>query len=273
MCLTLSPVLCFVLTNASQLVSAEGPAKDRTVLLLGDSILDCHEGNQRVEAVMRHLLEQRTSNAQWTIHNEAYGGEYIGPQEGSPKGVSEPLLTTQTTGRYFEIVKRHPKVDVVFVNYAANDSKVYPPLTFRSKLEVLGSLLEKTYPGAILIFSTSMYCDPKHAAPYQIDEFKVPGFKRGSLRNQYLEPYNQEIRGFAAAHGHRLADIYRRIAAETAKGNWDLRLRADEGDPKDDPKHEGDIHWFDNIHPNDKGTEVIADLYVRTLTRPPRESH
>ena len=238
------------------------------VLLFGDSILDCHEGNQRIEVVMEQLLERRKASTQWTIVNEAHGGEYIGPKEGSPTGVSEPLFTTETTGRYFEIVKRHPQADVVFANYAANDSKVYSPAVFRNKLEEFGRKLERDFPRAVLIFSTSMYCDPKHAAPYRIDHFQVPGFKEGSLRNEYLEPYNQQIREFTSAHGYRLADIFRRIAEETERGNWDLRIRAGEGDPKEDSKHEGDIAWFDNIHPNFKGTEIIAKLYVDTLAGP-----
>jgi len=229
-----------------------------TILLLGDSIFDCHEGDQRLEVVLRRLLEVKTPGAHWSIYNEAHGGEYIGPKEGTPLGVSTPLFTTATTGRYFEIVHRHPQADVVMVNYAANDAKVYPPGAFREKLEMLGNLLEKTYPGAILIFSTSMYLDPTHSAPYHIENPQAPGFRDGDSRNVYIEPYNQEIRAFTAQRGCRLADTYRRLQAETQRGNWDLRVRADEADPRDDSKHIGDMKWFDNIHPNDKGTEVIA---------------
>jgi lysophospholipase L1-like esterase len=216
---------------------------------------------------MKQLLEQAKAGAQWTIINEAHGGEYIGPKEGSPTGVSEPLFTSETTGRYFEIVKHDPQADVIFANYAANDSKVYSPAVFRNKLEALGRQLKKDFPEAMLIFSTSMYCDPKHAAPYHIDHFQVPGFKAGSLRNDYLEPYNRQIREFTRAHGYRLADIFRRIAEETERGNWDLRIRADDGDPTEDLNHEGDMAWFDNIHPNFKSTEIIARLYVETLTK------
>jgi len=261
--------LIFAILSVAPGTGSSDPAGDilrgGIVLLFGDSILDCHEGDKRIEVVMKQLLVQRTASTRWTIINEAHGGEYIGPKEGSPTGVSEPLFTTETTGRYFEIAKRHPKVDVIFANYAANDSKVYSPATFRNRLEALGRLLEKDFPGAIFIFSTSMYCDPKHAAPYHIDHFKVPGFKQGSLRNEYLEPYNQQIREFTRAHGYGLADIFRRIAVETERGNWDMRIRAGEGDPREDPNHAGDMAWFDNIHPNYKGTETIARLYVETL--------
>jgi hypothetical protein len=66
-----------------------------------------------------------------------------------------------------------------------------------------------------------------------------------------------------------LADTCRRLAAETAKGAWDLRLRADEGDPKDDSQHVGDMRWFYNVHPNDRGTEVIAEGLVEALMKRP----
>jgi lysophospholipase L1-like esterase len=237
-----------------------------TVLLIGDSIFDCHEGDHRIEVVMERLLDEKVPGAHWTVINEAYGGEYIGPKEGNPVGVSEPLFSTETSGRYFEIVGRFPDADAIVVNYAANDSKVYPPAVFRKKLEMFGHHLEAHYPGAVMVFCTSMYLDPAHSAPYHIENPQAPGFHDGDSRNVYLDPYNQEIREFTAAHGYRLADIYRHLIAETEKGNWDLRLRADEADPKNDPQHIGDMKWFDNIHPNDQGTWVIARGIVDALT-------
>jgi lysophospholipase L1-like esterase len=265
--LAVSSTLCPTAAKGGQGAPAKDLSRGGTVLLLGDSIFDLHEGDKRIEAVMKGLLERRTPRARWTIYNEAHGGEYIGPKEGTPKGVSEPLFTTEATGRYFEIVRRHPQVDAVIINYGGNDSKVYPPATFRKRLEALGRLLERDYPGAVIIFSTTMYVDPKHSAPYYRDDPKSPGFRNGRPRNEYLEPYNKEIREFTAAHGYRLADVNQRIAQETQIGNWDLRLRQGRGDPRDDPQHEGDMAWFDDIHPNDKGTEIIADVLLTVLTK------
>lgn len=244
-----------------------------TVLLLGDSIFDLHAGDNRIEAVMKRMLEKRVPGVRWTIYNEAYGGEYIGPKEGSPEGVSVPLFTSKTSGPYFDIVRRHPKTDAVIVNYGANDSKVYPPATFRRHLEELGKQIERDYPGAILIFCTTMYVDPRHSAPYRWDNPMAPGFRNGESRNKYLEPYNREIRAFTAEHGYGLADTFRRIKSETERGDWDLRLRADEGNPADDPKHLGDMNWFDNIHPNDRGTGIIASGVVDALVGPKEIAH
>jgi lysophospholipase L1-like esterase len=258
-------VLIAIMTSSGRAANSRHLSHGGTILLLGDSIFDLHTGDKRVEAVMKRMLERKAFGARWTIYNEAHGGEYIGPREGTPEGVSEPLFTSKSSGRYFRIVHQHPKADAVIVNYGANDSKVYPPATFRRRLEALGRQTEKDYPGAILIFSTTMYVDPRHSAPYRRDNPMAPGFKNGKSRNKYLEPYNQEIRQFTAEHGYGLVDTFRRIKAETEKGNWDLRLRADDGNPKDDPKHIGDMKWFDNIHPNDKGTEVIARGLVEAL--------
>jgi lysophospholipase L1-like esterase len=237
------------------------------VLMLGDSIFDMNEGDKRIEAVLKELIEKWQPGGRWTIYNQAHGGEYVGPKEGEPTGVSEPLFASETTGRYFEIRQRHPQADVIFINYGANDSKVYPPATFRRKLEMLSSRIEKDYPGAVIIFSTTMYVDPKHSGPYHRDDPKAPGFKNGSTRNLYFKPYNKEIREFTAAHGYGIADIYRGIERETRRGNWDLRKRDGDGDPREDAKHEGDMEWFGNVHPNDEGTRVIAGILLKTLKK------
>ena len=253
-------------------VASSAPAKDLSrggrVLLLGDSILDIHEGDQRIEAAMTRLLAQRTPRATWTIINHAHGGEFIGPTEGNPAGVSEALFDSETTGRYFDIVKRVPRADVIVINYGGNDSKVYPPENFGKRMDSLCRRLEQQYPGATIILCTGMYLDPNHCAPYYISKPMVPGWKNGSPRNSYLEPYNVQTRTVAADRGYRVADTSRRIKQETEQGNWDLRVRGDgSGDPKDDPKHQGDMAWFDNIHPNVKCTELLASVIVDALLK------
>ena len=269
-----SVVLCFIVF--AMLVGGAGAApgtdlsRGGTILMFGDSILDCHEGDERIEAVLKQKLQDEAPGVRWSIYNEAHGGECIGPKEGSPIGVSTPLFTAETSGRFFELVRDYPRVTAVIVNYGGNDSKVYPPETFRKRLEMLGSLLEQTYPGAILVFSTSMYLDPAHSAPYHIPAPRVPGWMDGGSRNDYLEPYNQEIRSFTAAHGYRLADTFRRLKTLTERGLWDLRERGADGNggPKDDAKHLGDGAWFDNIHPNNQGTAAIAEGLADAILQP-----
>jgi lysophospholipase L1-like esterase len=251
--------------TAPSATSAKDLSNGGTVLILGDSILDLHRGEKRVEAIMKRLLDQRAPQAQWTIYNEARGGQYIGPTVGAPFGTG-PLLDTETAGKYFDIAQRHPNVDAVIVEYGHNDGWVYSPAHFRERLEALTGLLRRDYPGAVLIFCTTMHIDPKHSTPVSMRELKVPGFQTGRPKNDYLQAYNKEIREFAAAHRYELADIYQRLEEETVRGNWDLRMR-NNGDPKDDAQHESDMAWFTNSHPNDRGTEVIAGLLVEALTK------
>jgi lysophospholipase L1-like esterase len=269
---SLCAAVCSTLVPLAGQASPAGGRKVLTkggiVLMLGASMFDLHEGDKRIEVVLKGLLEKRQAQAQWKIYNEAHGGEYIGPKEGEPTGVSEPLFSSETTGRYFEIRQRRPHADVIIINYGGNDSKVYPPATFRKKLEMLGKHVKQDFPGSLIIFVTTMYVDPKHSGPYHRDDSSVPGFKDGSTRNLYLDPYNQEVRDFTAARGYGLADVYRRVEQETRRGNWDLRVRGDgEGDPRDDPKHAGDMAWFENIHPNDQGTRIIAETLLEALLK------
>lgn len=240
--------------------------RNAAVIMFGDSIFDLHEGDRRVEAVLARRLRRDVPETGWTISNEAHGGEYIGPPQGPALGVSEPLFETPTTGRYFQILVRHPHADIVLVCYGANDSKAYPPEGFRSRLEALGAQLERDYPGAFKAFTTTMFLDPAHSAPYHHGTPQVAGFRQGGSRNEYLAPYNAEIRAFTAAHGYGLADLNLRVQEEIARGNWDLRLRGDgNGDPREDPRHVGDMSWFDNIHPNDEGTRVLAEVLLDVI--------
>jgi lysophospholipase L1-like esterase len=240
--------------------------KGGTVLLIGDSIFDIHDGDKRLEAVLKGVLEKKLPQAKWSLSNQARGGEYIGPKEGDPQGAAGPLFTDEKSGRYFDVLKKCPQADAVVINYAANDGKVYAPAVFRKRLEFLCAQLERDYPGCVIVFSTGMYLDPKHSAGYWIDNPKVSGFKNGSSRNEYLEGYQKEARELAAAKGYLLADVQRRMQEETGKGNWDFRIRAGNADPKDDPKHEGDMNWFSDIHPNDRGTALIAETIADVLT-------
>jgi lysophospholipase L1-like esterase len=249
-------------------VAKKDLSKGGTVLLIGDSIFDSHQGDKRLEVVLKQALDKQAPQAKWTVYNEAHGGEYIGPADGAAPGTSEPLFSSDTGGRYFKIVKKRPQADVVVINYGANDGKAYAPDLFRKRLDFLCTQLQKDYPGCLIVFSTGMYLDPKHSAGYWIDTPRVPGFKNGSSRNVYLEAYNKEARELAAARGFLVADVHRRMDEETKKGAWDFRIRAGNADPAEDAKHEGDMKWFNDVHPNDRGTALIAQVIAETLLKP-----
>ena len=263
-------VLCFIgsvfLGGNARVADGKELSHGGTILLIGDSIFHCHEGDKRIEFVMQRLFRQVTPGARWTIFNEAHGGEYIGPKLGIP-GCLPAAFCDRNHRTLFRNRKPSPAGRRRGHQLRRERQQGLSSGIFRKRIEALAGLLEERYPGAVLVMCTSMYLDPHHAAPYHIENPQSPGFHDGDLRNVYLEPYNREIRELTAARGYRLADTYRRLAAETARGNWDLRLRADEADPKDDPQHVGDMRWYDNVHPNDRGTEVIAAGVVEALLK------
>jgi acyl-CoA thioesterase-1 len=256
-------------------LDADGGA---TILLLGDSISAMHQGEHRLEAVLEKKLAGTFPQGHWSVVNESRGGEWIGPGS-KGQGAAEPLFTGESEGRYFEVRRSVPQADVVFIEYGANDSKCYPPEAFRQRLAALCKRLEADYPQVRIVLATGMHLDyPAHAGPYWLDNPQVPGWKPGSTsRNEYLAPYFEVARALARERGYGLADICLAIRAETAAGNWDLRIRnwppgegsGDEAGPVSaevDTAHAQVAGWFDNVHPNYAGTELIAQVYGDVLT-------
>lgn len=235
--------------------------------MLGDSLLDCHKGGDRIEHFMLEKLNAMRPGARWEVVNMARGGMWIGPADaGAVRGVSKPLFETATSGWYFQVLKRCPTADAVFVEFAGNDSKVYPPKVFGEKLSALCDRLARDYPKARVFLATGMYLDPDHSGRYWRKPSMVREWRQGGSRNEYLRPYYEETLALARRRGFGLADICRRIRAETGAGNWDLRMRRDGTlDASRDAEHAGDVGWFGNIHPNLRGTEVMADVLVKTL--------
>lgn len=250
-----------------RVVAAEDFAQGGRILLIGDSILDCLEGADRVEKVMLQKLQQRYPQAEFAVVNKARGGMWIGPADTAGiTGISIPLFDTDTTGWYFDIRKEVPEADAIVVLFAGNDGKVYSPAVFGQKLATLCDRLAADYTRARIVLATGMYLDPQHSAGYYRTPSMVPGFVQGSNRNEYLKPYYDEARRLARQRGYLLAEACERIKAETEAGNWDLRMRGDGTlDASKDAEHAGDLNWFTDIHPNPRGTAIIADVLVKTL--------
>jgi hypothetical protein len=79
--------------------------------------------------------------------------------------------------------------------FDGSDGKVYPPAAYGERLAALCDRLRQDYPGARLVLAAGMYQD--------------------------------QVRSLARQRGHDLADVCERVRAETAAGNWDLRVRQD----------------------------------------------
>lgn len=256
--------LCFAL---GAVAAAQEANRGRRVLLIGDSILDCLEGANRVEHHMLAQLRGRFPAAEFTVTNRARGGMWIGPADTTGiGGISIPLFDSEQAGWYFSVRREVPQADDIVILFAGNDGKVYSPAVFGEKLAALCDRLANDYPKARIILATGMYQDPAHSAPYHRLPSMVPDFVQGSLRNEYLRPYYEQTRQLARQRGYLVAEVCERFRAETEAGNWDLRMRADGTlDASKDGEHVGDLSWFSDIHPNPRGTAVIADVLVKTL--------
>jgi acyl-CoA thioesterase-1 len=212
------------------------------ILLLGDSTLITTylpEDDMFSRALEREL---KTLGLEAEIFNAADNGEFI----------ARYLLS----GAYERMRARQHGADIIVVRFGVNDEKRVPAWEFGRHLEILLDLLDEDFPGARIILETGIYMDPEH---YFRD------------RNQTLIPYWQKTREIAAGRGHMLCDVYAAMERETAKGNWDLRIRRNmpDGsralDASQDTGREHDKVWFTDVHPNAKGTRLAAGELARCL--------
>ena len=150
-----------------------------------------------------------------------------------------------------------PRVDVAFLRYGIADRKHEGiPKTIHS-IESLCARLAATFQGITLVLETDMWVD--YPAHYLWD------------RNPRLAPLYEELRQLAAAKRYPLVDIYSKVEAETASGNWDLRKRATLGpdhvinDASLDSVFGDDPTFFTEVHPNSHCLRLIAEWEVEEL--------
>ena len=217
------------------------------ILMLGDCTLATSYLPPRLknEARLAEALQRRFPAEQVAIANEGLDGEAV-----------SGLLR-----RYERTMARYSRLDYVLIRYGVNDRRTDGIGGFRANLERLLDRLRADHPGARILLETGMYVD--YPAHYAWD------------RNAKMEPVYDVIRTLGVAHGLPVVDIYERMRAETARGNWDLRVRGygvvDDHipvlGPGQDHLHGHDVRWFTNIHPNPAGIEIIADEEARVLAQ------
>jgi lysophospholipase L1-like esterase len=81
-------------------------------------------------------------------------------------------------------------------------------------------------------------------------------------RNPTIDYFNGVLTGEASNFSVPIVDLDLRFRREIARGNWDLRIRQDGTlDDSLDYLHAGDADatWWTDIHPNPRGSAVIAD--------------
>ncbi|MBA3945747.1 MAG: hypothetical protein H0X37_14410 [Herpetosiphonaceae bacterium] len=221
------------------------PVEPIHLLLIGDCTLATSylPDHLRNEVLLAERLRRAYPHDHIMITNEGLDGESIA-------GFLQ---------RYDRTIARHPLPDYVFVRYGVNDRRDYGIDQFRALLLQLIQQLQHDLPALRILLETGMFVD--YPAHYAWD------------RNRVLQPLYDVIREVAAQHDLPLVDLYDRMLQETARGNWDLRVRGyGSVEPNDvvlgagrDELYSDDIHWFTNIHPNPRGMRVIASEEVRVL--------
>jgi acyl-CoA thioesterase-1 len=156
-----------------------------------------------------------------------------------------------------ELFDALPRLHVAFVRFGINDRKHEGITACIENLRGLCREITGHYPETAIVVETGIWVD--YPAHYLWD------------RNAKLAPLYDEMRAMAHSEGYAVVDIFKHMEAETARGNWDLRVR---GLP--DPEHtilgdsfdaffDDDPAFFSNIHPNARGMGLIADWQVDQL--------
>jgi hypothetical protein len=150
-----------------------------------------------------------------------------------------------------------PRLDIAFIRYGVNDRKRDGISGCIANLKALCELIERRYAGVTIIIETGIWVD--HPEHYIWD------------RNSRLAPLYQAMKRFAAERGHPVVDIFRKTEIETARGNWDLRIRGLPDrehtiiDDSFDQFFGDDPAFFTNIHPNSHCLGLIAEWEVAKL--------
>lgn len=197
-------------------------------------------------AVLERELSKAYPGQEIKVSNFADNGEFV----------ARYLLR----GTYEKHRASLPGLDVAIIRFGANDMKRMKTVEYRSHLEKFIALLKTDFPGVQIVLETGMYLDyPAH---------------HSSNRNRSLNPYYQVSRNISAEDGYPLVDYYNTVKAETAAGNWDVRVRAREGragpfvlDASQDAGRENDPKWFTDIHPNPEGARIAVREEVAVLRK------
>lgn len=190
---------------------------------------------------------------------KAYSGQTIKVSNFADNGefVARYLLR----GTYEKHRESISGIDIAIIRFGTNDIKRMDVSEYRAQLEKFMELLKNDFPGIQIILETGMYVD--YPAHYTSD------------RNKKLNPAWQVSRDIAARDTYPLVDYYETVKAETAAGNWDVRVRAKRKDKpaaeqfildaSQDAGKENDPKWFTDIHPNPKGVQMAVREEVKTL--------
>jgi lysophospholipase L1-like esterase len=213
----------------------------RIVLFGGSSLATTYVPDEHTH---RTLLEQglRAVYPEQNIEvvNNAYNGELVAR-----------YLIKGTYERDRALLKG---ADIAVLRFGANDQKRIHVEEFRDHMTKFVQLLRQDFPGLHIVFQTLIYLDYPEHMYYD--------------RNQELEPFSQVSRDLAREFGYSLSDFFEVGKRETAKGNWDYRIRRNKDgiilDNSQDAGNESP-RWFSDIHPNLAGIRMAVEEDIRVL--------
>ena len=229
-----------------------GSAGAYRILMLGNSTIetDYLDIKDRPQTKLKEKLEKAFPGTEFTVINAAMSGEAIGPEgENKVKLIEADVDGMKVFSRYDQVLRVHKTADMIIFRYGVSD---HP-----ESLKGLCDKLKKDYPGAVLIAESGMYADKEHCLDWDKKEAR-------SVKN------SDEIKKFSESYGCYFADVREAMKKAADAGNWDLRIRSDkipsgqkitlDGSKDAEHMNDKDKSWWENMHPNARGVDVITDL-------------
>jgi len=216
-----------------------------TVGLLGDCTVACTylPRSNRAENHLRVRL------------NRAFPGQPVLVRNMSADGESAGVF--MKSGRMARVFNRFFHLDIAFIRYGINDRKEGGIDECIANLEKLCQELRNRFPNITIIVESSIWVD--YPAHYLFD------------RNPRLAPLFDAMAAMARRAGLPFLDIFDAMRQETARGNWDLRVRGYPAgdniivDDRFDQFFGHDPAFFTNVHPNSQCVALMADWETRKL--------
>lgn len=214
-----------------------------SVTLLGDSTVACRyfPPANRPENHLLVRLRREFPDQRFVIQNLAAGEAETGFD----------------ARRIEQIFAAIPEMHLAFLRFSIHDGD---EAGLHARMEELKSCCEAMraqYPGITLILETGIWI---HHPAHFFEE----------TQGQQAPLYNA-MRGWAVEAGYPVVDIYQKMQAEAAKGNWDLRVRGLPTpehtvlDDSFDPFFGDEPAFFANVHPNSRCLALIAEWEIAML--------
>jgi hypothetical protein len=216
-----------------------------SVALLGDGTVACEyfPPANRPENHLLVRLRKAFPEQRFVVQNLGAPGETPGS-----------LLRSRRLERIFASL---PQLHLAFIRYNIDEEDADGVQGYIRSLKQLGDALREQYPGLTLIFETGIWVHhPAHCT----------GDSHARLGTLY-----DQVRGWATEVGYPVIDVYGKMQAEAAKGNWDLRVRGLPSrehvvlDDSFDAFFGEEPLYYANIHPNSRCLGLIADWEVTML--------